>query len=66
MHKQLSEKQLAANGERSADCAFRSAAFASQATMTRGDGMGFAEAAIGEKMGQKDRTNPVRYLESRS
>jgi hypothetical protein len=38
MHKQVSEKQMAANGERSADRAFRSAAFASQETITKGTG----------------------------
>jgi hypothetical protein len=55
MHQQLSEKQLAANGERSADRAFRSAAFASQESSLR----------VTEWLGrEKDPTNHVSDLES--
>ena len=56
MHKQISN--------RSADRAFRSAARDSQETITKGEGVGSVEEAIGEKMAQKDRTNPVNDLES--
>jgi hypothetical protein len=72
MHRQVSEKRMAtnqfsaqnSNRKGSADRAFRSAALDSQETITKGNGLGPAEEAIGERMAQKDRTNPVSYLES--
>jgi hypothetical protein len=50
--------------QRRADRAFRSVASDSQETITKGEGVGSAEEAMGEKMAQKERTNPLNNLES--
>ena len=53
MHKQVSEKTAEPS---------RKASW--QETITKGTGWAPAEEALGEKMAQKDRTNPINYLES--
>ena len=47
------ENPQTSDGQRSLDHAFRCAAVDSQETITKGDGVGFAKEAIGEKMAQR-------------
>jgi len=62
MHKQVSEKQMAANGERSADRAFRSAALDSQETITKGNGVGPRRRGDRRKNGPKGPNEPSKLF----
>ena len=66
MHSQVSEKRMATNQFSAQNSNQKGSLRLStrRKPSPRGPGLGPAEEAIGEKMAQKDRTNPVSYLES--